>query len=112
MIVYSVNNGVGVQLIAKGLLGSHKQRIFSRSRVLGENRSTGKSEQMILFKRLDDRRVHIAELTAVAFVKYDHNVLFIDFVFLVFLDKGRELLNGRDDYTRVFVLKLLFKNCR
>ena len=44
---------------------------------------------MIFAEILHDRCVHIAELGAMAFVKDDDNVLLIDRVTGIFLDKGR-----------------------
>ena len=112
MIVDRVHNGVGVQLVAKGLRGREKLRGVCILRVVRENRRSGKAEQMVLAEILHDCRVHIAELGAMAFVKDDDNVLLIDRVTGIFLDKGRQLLNGRNDDMAVLVLKLLFQDRR
>lgn len=112
VIVDRVHNGVGVQLVAKSLLGREKLRGVRLLRVDRENRRSGKAEQMVLAEILHNRRVHIAELGTMAFVKDDDNVLLIDRVTGIFLDKGCQLLNGRNDDMAVLVLKLLFQNRR
>ena len=112
VIVDRVHNGVGVQLVAKGLLGREKLRGVHLLRVDRENRRSGKAEQMVLAEILHNRRVHIAELGAMAFVKDDDDVLLIDRMTGIFLDKGCQFLNGRNDDMAVLVLKLLFQDRR
>ena len=55
--------------------------------VLGENRRAGKAEQVILLEIPDDGRVHVPELTAVALVKDDDDMLVIDLVALILAHK-------------------------
>ena len=112
VVINRVHNGVGVQLVAKGLLGREKLRGVRLLRVDREDRRSGKAEQMVLAEILHNRRVHIAELRAMAFVKDDDNVLLIDRMTWIFLDKGCQLLNGRNDNMAVLVLKLFFEDCR
>ena len=112
VIIDRVHNGVGMQLVAKGLLGREKLRGVRLLRVDREDRRSGKAEQMVLAEILHNRRVHIAELGAMAFVKDDDNVLLIDRMTGIFLDKGCQLLNGRNDDMAVLVLKLLFQDRR
>ena len=81
-------------------------------RVDREDRRSGKAEQMVLAEVLHNRRMHIAELGTMAFVKDDDDVLLIDRVTGIFLDKGCQLLNGRNDDMAILVLKLLFQDCR
>ena len=78
-----------MQLVAKGLLGREKLRCVRLLRVDRENRRSGKAEQMVLAEVLYNRCVHIAELRAMAFVEDNDNVLLIDRVTGIFLDKGR-----------------------
>ena len=54
--------------------------------------------------------MHIAELTAVTFIKNDDDVLFIDLMCRVLLDKCGEFLNGGDNNTGVGIFKLPFQN--
>ena len=46
---------------------------------------------------MNDSTVHITELAAVALVKDDHNMLLVDLMPRIFLDEGRQLLDGGDD---------------
>ena len=110
LIVDRVNDRIGMQLVAEGLLGGGEMRILHMTGICGEDRRTGEAEHMILLEVHDDRSVHIAELTAVALVKDDDDVLLIHRMTLILIDKGRELLDGRDDDPRVVVLELLFQD--
>ena len=112
VIIDRIHNGVGVQLVAKGLLGREKLRGVRLLCVDREDRRSGKAEQVVLAEILHNRRVHIAELGTMAFVKDDDNVLLIDRVTGIFLDKGCQLLNGRNDDMAVLVLKLFFEDRR
>ena len=112
VIIDRIHNGVGVQLVAKGLLGREKLRGVRLLCVDREDRRSGKAEQVVPAEVLHNRRVHIAELGTMAFVKDDDNVLLIDRVTGIFLDKGCQLLNGRNDDMAVLVLKLLFQDRR
>ena len=53
--------------------------------------------------------MHITELAAVALVKDDHNVLLVNLMPRIFLDKGRQLLDGGDDDMRFRVFQLAFQ---
>ena len=53
--------------------------------------------------------VHITELAAVALVKDDHNMLLIDLMPRIFLDKGRQLLDGGNDNMCFRVFQLAFQ---
>ena len=87
---------IGVQLIAESLFRCGKVRIFDVSCICRENRRACKSEYMILFEIPDDRRVHIAELTAVTFVEYHHHVVGGTFNLFFLLQQGAKLLYGGD----------------
>lgn len=67
---------------------------------------------MIFFERFRNGNVHIAELTAVAFVKDNDDVLFKNGVYLIFFNELIQFLNGRDDDPRVRIFQLSFQNCR
>ena len=110
LVVDRVNDRIGMQLVAEGLFGGGEMRILHMTGVCGEDRRAGEAEHMILFEVLDDRGVHIAELTAVTLVKDDDDVLLIHRMTLIFIDEGRELLDRGDDDPRVLVLELLFQN--
>jgi hypothetical protein len=92
-----VDDRVGVQLVAEGLLGRAQLRVAAGAGVGGEDRRPGEAEQVVAAERLGDRRVHVAELGAVALVEDDDDVAVVDRVALVGGDEGRELLDGRDD---------------
>ena len=111
LVVDRVHDRVGVQLVAECLFRGGKARILDVTGVCREDRRSCEAEDVILLKILDNRGVHIAELAAVAFVEDDDDVLLIHRMSLVLIDKGRELLNGRDNDPRVVVFELLFQNC-
>ena len=54
--------------------------------------------------------MHISELTAVALVEDNDNVLFKDGMSLIFFDKFIQLLNGRDNDPRIRIFKLFFED--
>ena len=54
--------------------------------------------------------MHITELAAVALVKDDHNVLLVDLMPRIFLDKGCQLLDGGNDDMSFRVFQLAFQN--
>ena len=65
---------------------------------------------MVLFEIVDNGLVHITELAAVALVKDDHNVLLVNFMPRIFLDEGRQLLDGGNDDMGFRVFQLAFQN--
>ena len=75
-----------------------------------KNRRSSKAEQVVLFEIVDNGFMHITELTAVALVKDDHNVLLVDFMPRIFLDKGRQLLDCGNDDMCFRVFQLAFQN--
>ena len=66
---------------------------------------------MVVLEILYNSSVHITKLATVAFVKNDDNVFPIHFMFAVFFDEGRQLLNGSNDNMGIRIFQLLFKNC-
>ena len=109
LVVDGIHDGVGVQLIAERLRCG-KITWVSRSSCIGrKNRGSCEAKQMILLEILDDCLVHIAELATVALVKDDHNVLLVDLMPWIFLDKGRQLLDGGNDDMRFRVFQLAFQ---
>ena len=65
---------------------------------------------MVLFEIVNNGLVHITELAAVALVKDDHNVLLVDLMPRIFLDEGRQLLDGGNDDMCFRVFQLAFQN--
>ena len=61
---------------------------------------------MIFLEALDDGRMHITELAAVAFVKDDDHMLLVDIMARILLDEGGELLDGRYDDMGIRILQL------
>lgn len=80
------------------------------SGIRGEYRRTGKAEEMIFLKALDYRRVHIAELRAVAFIKYDDHMLLIDGMYGILFYEGRKLLYSCNDDAALVIFKLPFED--
>ena len=56
--------------------------------------------------------MHVAELAAMAFVKNDDNLLVINLVLFILLDKGRKLLDCCDDNVRLGIRKLSLQDRR
>ena len=91
-IVDCIHNGVGMQLIAKRLLCGLQIGIATGTGIHGEDRCSGKAEDMVILKisiypgnlftlldlTADNSRVHITELTPMAFVEHQNNMLISD----------------------------------
>ena len=101
-----VDDRVRVQLVAERLLGGPELRVAAARRVGGEDRRAGEPEEVVALERLGDRRVHVAELRAVALVEDDHHVAVVDLVALVAGDERAELLDRRDDDPSTGILEL------
>ena len=123
LVVDGVHDGVLVQLVAKGLLCGIDNSLGFGACVGGEDGRAGKTEHIVVLESAallvsffinptGNRRMHIPKLAAVAFVKDDDHLFGIDRMLLVLFDKGRELLNRRDDDTGSTVTKLLCQDRR
>lgn len=112
LVIDGIHDCVGVELISESLPGRKELRISDRAGIGGKDQRAGESEHVILLKALDDSRVHVTELTAVAFVKDDYYMLLIDPMSRILLDKGRELLYGRDDDMGVWIFQLTLQDHR
>ena len=112
LVIDSIHDGIGMELVAKRLLRGAELGIPVRTAVDRKNRSPGKAEQMVLLEVLYDSRVHITKLAAMTLIEDDDDVLRIYLVPLVLLDEGRQFLNGRDDDFGVGVFQLLFQDSR
>ena len=110
LVIDSVHNGIGVELVAESLSRGEKLRAAGGSGVCGENGGTCESKQVILLEILDDSRVHITELATMTLVKDDDHPFSVDRMILLFLNESGQLLNGGYDDVSVIVLKLLFQN--
>ena len=110
LVVDGINDGVGVQLVAERLRRGEIARIGGASCIDCKNRRSGKAEQVVLFEIVDNGLVHITELAAVALVKDNHNVLLVDLMPRIFLDEGRQLLDGGNDDMCFRVFQLAFQN--
>ena len=110
-VVNCIHNGIRVQLISEGLGRRQQFHVFAFPGVGGKNRRTGKSEQMIVFKRFHNFGVHISELAAVALIKNNDTMFVKDRMSPVLGNKMIQLLySGDDDFilaeTAFFVLVL------
>ena len=110
LVVDSIHDGVGVQLIAERLRCGEIAWISGASCVDCKNRRSCKAEQVVLFEIVNNGLVHITELAAVALVKDDYNVLLVNFVSRILLDEGRQLLDGGNDDMCFRVFQLAFQN--
>ena len=110
LVVDGINDGVGVQLVAERLRRGEIAWISGASCVDCKNRRSSKAEQVVLFEIVDNGFMHITELAAVALVKDDHNVLLVDLMPRIFLDEGRQLLDGGNDDMCFRVFQLTFQN--
>ena len=106
-----VDDRVGVQLVAEGLLRRAQARAACGARVRREDRRPGEAEQVVALEGAGDGGVHIAELGAVALVEDDDDMPVEDGVALVGgrVDEGRELLDRRDDDAGLGVAQLLLE---
>ena len=110
LVVDGIHDSVGVQLVAERLRRGEIAWISGASCVDCKNRRSCKSEQVVLFEIVNNSLVHITELAAVALVKDDHNMLLVDLMPRIFLDEGRQLLDGGNDDMRFRVFQLAFQN--
>ena len=110
LVIDGIHDGVGVQLIAERLRCGEIAWIGGASCVDCKNRRSSKAEQVVLFEIVNNGLVHITELAAVALVKDDHNTLLVDLMPRIFLDEGRQLLDGGNDDMSFRVFQLAFQN--
>ena len=106
-VIDRVHNRVGVELLSEGLRRGQHRQVVSLGRISRKNRRAGKAEQVIVSERLDDFRVHISKLAAVALVEDDDAMLVEHLMPLVLSYEVVQLLNrGNDDF--VFVKSPFF----
>ena len=110
LVVDGIHDGVGVQLVAERLRRGKITWVSRSSCVDCKNRRSSKAEQVVLFEIVDNGLVHITELAAVALVKDNHNVLLVDLMPRIFLDEGRQFLDGGNDDMSFRVFQLAFQN--
>ena len=110
-IVDRIHDGIGMEFRPKSLLRGSQFRIAASSGVDSKNRSSGKSENMVILKVLDDVGVHLPKLAAVALVKHKNNVLVINRMGFVLRNEHIQFLNGRYDNSGSAVLKLSLQDC-
>ena len=108
LVIDGIHNCIGVELVSEGLLRREELRIPDRASIGREDRRTGKSEEMILLEALDDGRMHVSELAAMAFVKDDDYMLLVDIMARIFLDESGELLDCCNNDMGVRILQLAF----
>ena len=110
LIIDSINDGVGMKLVTKGLCCGEELRIFNLSSIHSQNRCSGEAEHIIFLEVLHDSSMHITELTAMAFIEDDNNLLLVNLMVFVLLDEGRQLLNSCNDDMGIRVFQLLLQN--
>ena len=111
-VVDGVHNRIGVELVAEKLRRRPRRRLARARRIRRENRRSRKAENMILLERLRNRRVHIAELRAMALIENQHDMLAVNRVRLVLLDEHGKLLNRHDDDPRRIIRELSREHAR
>ena len=113
LVVNGIHNGIGMQLVPKGLSRRKELRVLGAAGIRRKNRRPCKAEEMILLEVLHNSRVHIAKLTAVAFVKDNHHLLGIHRMAAVFFYERGQLLNGGNNNHSLGIFQLFFQNgCR
>ena len=113
LIIDGIDDGIGMQLVAKSLLGGEVLGIGSGPCVCGEDRCASKAEHIVFLKTLHNGVVHITKLAAMTLIEDNNNLAAVDLMILVFLDEGGQLLDGRNDDMCFGVAKLLLQNlCR
>ena len=105
-VIDRVHDGVGVELVPKGLRGGAHGWIPVAPRVDRENGGARKAKEVVVFEALDDGLVHITELAPVALVEDDHHVLSVYGVIFVLADEDAQLLDGGDDDAGLWILQL------
>ena len=113
LIVDSINDCIGMKLIAESLCCCAEIRILARTGIQSKDWRACKTEKMILPEFLCNRLMHITELTAVTFIKDDNDTLIIYSMGGILFDECSELLNSGNDNTAIGIFKLFFQNsCR
>ena len=107
-VVNCIYNCIAVEIISKGLLCGAKFRILGTVGIDRENRCSCKSKQMIFFKILHNRSVHISKLTAVALIKNNNDMLCIHLMARILFYKGSQLLYCSNDNMCIRILQLSF----
>lgn len=100
-----VDNGVGVQLVAKGLPGGAQLRVAGATAIGSEDGRTGETEEVVALEGPSDVGVHVAELGPVALVEDYDDVLVVDVAVLVAVDERAEFLDRRNDDVGARILK-------
>ncbi len=88
LVIDGIDNGVGVQLVAKRLLCRAPPGIAAGAGIFRKDRRAGESEQVIALEHARDLGVHVAKLAAVAFVENHHDMIVIDIMLAVRGDKA------------------------
>ena len=96
VVADSVDDGVGMQSFAKGIL-CRFDKSYTCWHILYKDRCTRKSEDVVFLKLLRDGCMHIAKLAAVALVENQYHFFLVDVAVGVLLDKARQLLYGSND---------------
>ena len=89
-----------------------RQPAAQRPCIHSKNRRSGKTENMIPLKLMNDRLMHIAKLAAMAFIKDEYHTLLIHRQRTRLIHKPTQLLNRRDDNLRGRIGQLCFKLSR
>ena len=122
LIPDGIDDGVGMQCFRRlSILIEFTSKQLSRRLILtastcidGKDRRTCESKHHVLLDAFGNQCMHISKLRSVAFVEYQHDILFgknltqlLVFVIEVRLHQVRQFLNGRDDDCCVIILYLL-----
>ena len=99
-----------MKLVTESLCSGEELRILNSSGIHSKDWCSGETEHIIFFEVLYDGSMHITELTAVAFIEDDNNLLLVNLMVFVLLDEGRQLLNSRNDDMSIRVFQLLLQN--
>ena len=110
LIVDSINDSIGMKLVTESLCCGKELRILNSSGIHSKDWCSGETEHIIFFEVLYDGSMHITELTAVAFIEDDNNLLLVNLMVFVLLDEGRQLLNSCNDDMSIRVFQLLLQN--
>lgn len=60
-VIDGIDDGIGVQLVAKSLFGGLQQRVAAGTGILGKDGRARKAEQMVIFEGPGDGGVHIRQ---------------------------------------------------
>ena len=111
LVIDCIDDCICMKLITKSLLSCHELWCSDCSGILCKDWRSCKTKDMILLKVLYNRSMHVAKLRSMAFIEDDYNMLLINIVAFILLNKSSQFLNCCNNDVSVLIFKLFLKNC-